>query len=124
MAPPTSYGAESNEAFIGYQLDDETNFVHVPGKHDPRGFGLPFFPTDNAPQPVLLDRGDPVKVLPDDFANFVFIPRDAMGFRQLSKQFHCPIGHAGASFLSWTYFSTIFTFTSILSMGLSFLSLG
>ena len=40
MAPLSSQGAESDKSFVCDELNDEADFVHVPGNHDPGRFSL------------------------------------------------------------------------------------
>src|SRR4030042_671713 len=73
MTPPSSKEAEFDETFIGDQLDNKSNFVHMSCEHNPWFFCFTILPTDNTTQPVLLNRRNLLKIFTDNLSNRLLI---------------------------------------------------
>src|SRR4030042_6492669 len=73
MTPPSSKEAEFDETFIGDQLDNKSNFVHMSCEHNPWFFCFTILPTANPTQPVLLNGRDVLKIFSDNLPDLLLI---------------------------------------------------
>jgi hypothetical protein len=73
MTPPSSNGAEFNKPVVCDKFDNEADFVHMPGNHDPGRFSFPVLPTYNAAKTILFNNRDVLKMLSNDLTNLLFV---------------------------------------------------
>ena len=82
LVEPAAQRDELEEAFLGDQLDHEADLIHVPGEHHASASCRARLAADQAADFVLFQRAEPRQVLFHHGADFLLMPRNAVGFGQ------------------------------------------